>query len=110
METVVVINNDQMGHGDRALGQKILATCLRKLYAACRPTAVILYNAGVKLAQKDAHVAVELRLLHDQGVDILPCGTCADHFEIRDRLFTDTVSNMDEILATINKADKVITL
>ena len=31
MKTVVVINGDQMGHGDRELGRKLLATCLRKL-------------------------------------------------------------------------------
>ena len=110
MDTVVVINNDQMGNGDRRLGQKILATCLRKLYSSCRPAAIILYNAGVKLALKDSHVAVELRFLLDQGVEILPCGTCAEHFGIADQLLTDRLSNMDEILATLHKAKKVITL
>ncbi len=110
MDTIIVINDDQMGTGDRNLGQKLLATCLRKLQGSCKPAAIILYNAGVKLALKDSHVAVELRLLLDQGVEILPCGTCAEHFGIADQLVTDRVSNMDEILATLNGAKKVITL
>jgi len=110
MDTVVVINNDQMGSGDRELGQKTLATCLRKLHTACNPATIILYNAGVKLALKDSYVAVELRLLLDQGVEILPCGTCVEHFGIGDQILTDHLSNMDEILTTLSKAKKVITL
>jgi hypothetical protein len=43
-------------------------------------------------------------------VDILPCGTCVDHFKIRDKLAFQHVSNMDEILATLNAAERVITL
>jgi len=110
MDTVVVINNDQMGPGDQKLGRKILATCLRKLHSACRPTAIVLYNTGVKLALKDSGVAVELRLLLDQGVEILACGTCVEYFGIGDQILTDHLSNMDEILATLDKARKVITL
>jgi hypothetical protein len=110
MSTVYVLNNDQMGHGDRELGLKILATCLRKLNQAKRPAAIVLYNTGVKLALDNSPVAVELRLLHEHGVEILPCGTCAEHFGISDRLFTNRLSNMDEILATLHEATKVITL
>ena len=110
MGTVVVINSDQMGHGDRALGQKLLGTCLRKLANAGRVDAIVLYNAGVQLALRDSHVAVELGLLHEKGVDILPCGTCVDHFGIRDRLMVDHISNMDEILSMLHAASKVITL
>jgi hypothetical protein len=29
MKTIILINQDQMGHGDRPQGQKILATFLR---------------------------------------------------------------------------------
>ena len=110
MKTVIVINNDQMGQGDRDLGRKILGTCLRKLPAFKGLEAVVLYNDGVKLAVKSSELAKELALLSDRGVDILPCGTCVKHFGLEDQLVFDRVSNMDEILATLWSADRVITL
>ena len=110
MGTVIVINNDQMGGGDRELGRKLLGTFLRKLVSFENLEAIILYNAGVRLAVEDSFATVELGLLHEAGVEILPCGTCVKQFGLEDRLFIDRISNMDEILATIQKADKVITL
>lgn len=110
MKTVVVINSDQMGHGDRKLGRKLLATCLRKLGNSKDVEAIVLYNSGVRLATKDSHVAVELGVLHEHGVDILPCGTCVDYYGINDELLFDRISNMDEILAMMHAARKVITL
>ncbi len=110
MGTVIVINTDQMGYGDTELGRKLLGTCLRKLSNADGLDAVVLYNAGVRLATKDSFVAVELGLLHENGVEIIPCGTCVDHYDLQDRMLFDRVSNMDEILATLQSATKVITL
>jgi intracellular sulfur oxidation DsrE/DsrF family protein len=110
MGFVLVINTDQMGHGDRELGHRLLGTCLRKLASADDLETIILYNAGVLLAVKESYAAVELRLLHERGAEVLVCGTCVDHFGIRDRLMVDRVSNMDEILATLRAAGKVITL
>ena len=110
MRTVVVLNRDQMGHGDAELGLKILGTCLRKLVGFTGLEAVLLNNAGVRLARKASPVAVELNFLHDHGVELLPCGTCVDHYGLRGELIVDCVSNMDEILLALHSADKVITL
>jgi intracellular sulfur oxidation DsrE/DsrF family protein len=110
MTTVIVINQAQMGSGDEGLGRKILCTALRKLPSFSDLEAIVLYNNGVKLATKDSFVATELTQLHEHGVDILPCGTCVEHFGLKDQMIFDHVSNMDEILATLAKAEKVITL
>ncbi len=110
MATVMVINQAQMGSGDVELGRKILATCLRKLSALPDLEAIVLYNSGVRLAVKDSFVARELLLLHEQGVDLLACGTCVEHFGLGDKLMVDRPSSMDEILAAMQSADKVITL
>ena len=110
MKTVIIINNNHMGHDDRELGRKILGACLRKLPASGDLEAIVLYNSGVKLAVKGSELAGELVQLHDKGVDILACGTCVEHFDLQDRLVFDRASNMDEILATLHLADKVITL
>ena len=110
MATVIVLNKAQMGSGDDQLGRKILTTCLRKLSAFQDLEAIVLYNAGVKLATKGSPVAQELLLLREQGVDILACGTCVDHFDLGHQLILDHPSSMDDILAAMRSADKVITL
>jgi len=110
MPTVIILNRDQMGDGDADLGRKILTTCLRKIVAIQDLDAIVLYNAGVKLAAKDSHVAVELRQLHDNGVEIMPCTTCVEHFGLVGNLIVDKSCSMDDILVTLRRAEKVITL
>jgi hypothetical protein len=110
MATVVVLNKAQMGGGNEELGRKILATFLRKLGTITDLEGLLLFNGGVQLATKDSPVAAELTLLHDRGVDILVCGTCVEFFGLRDRLLFDPPSNMDAIVAAMNKASKVITI
>lgn len=110
MATVIVINQAQMGSGDEQLGRKILGTCLRKLVSFAGLDAIVLYNSAVTLATKGSFVAAELSTLHERGIDIMPCGTCVDHFRLHGQMLFDRVSNMDEILACLGSADKVITL
>mgnify|MGYP000045518996 CR=1 FL=1 len=110
MKTVVVLNQDQMGHGDRALGQKILATFLRKSLALGSLRAIVLYNSGVRLVTKDSPVLAELAQLHEAGVDIRPCGTCLEALELAASVAVSKPSNMDEIVAELAAAEKVITL
>jgi len=110
MKTVIVLHNETMGQGDTDLGRKILGTCLRKLNRFADLEALVLYNAGVKLATKDSLFAAELHQLHENGVDVFVCGTCIEHYGLRDQLIFEHVSSMDEILATLQAADKVITL
>ena len=110
MKTAIVLNHDGMGHGDRELGLKILAVFLRKSPAIREVHAVILYNSGVKLAVTGSPVLAELHQLHENGVEILPCGTCLDQFGLREQLAVGEVSNMDAIVAELNTVEKVITL
>jgi len=110
MSTVIIFNKDQMGHGDVKFGQKLLGTCLRKLVRIPDLSAIVLYNGGVHLATKDSPVAVELGQLHERGVDLLACGTCVEYYGLKDKLLVEHPSNMDEILACLAEADKVITL
>lgn len=108
MKTVLVLGEDQMGRGDRGLGQKILATMLRKAAAAFRGLeAVVMINAGVKLACDGSPVLVELSQLHDAGVELMPCGTCLAHYGLEPRI--GRVADMDAILREIDRAEKVVT-
>lgn len=108
MDTIVVCSQDQMGHGDRALGQKILGTFLKKAIALPRFSAIVFYNSGVKLVAADSPVLAELRLLEERGVDLVPCGTCLQHFGVAPAV--GNVADMDSILREIGGAAKVVTL
>jgi hypothetical protein len=108
MQTIVVLSQDQMGHGDRELGQRILATFLRKAIALPEFEAILLYNSGVRLVAAGSPVLTELRALEERGVDLVPCGTCLQHFGITPAI--GRVSDMDTILSEMGRAAKVITL
>jgi intracellular sulfur oxidation DsrE/DsrF family protein len=108
MKTVLVLNNDQMGQGDKTLGQKILATFLRKSPVMKNLTAIVFYNNGVKLVVAGSPVLTELTQLHEAGVELRPCGTCLDHYQLTPAV--GRASNMDEIVRELDQAQKVITL
>ena len=108
MDTIVVMNQDQMGHGDRQLGQKILGTFLKKSISLPGFSAIVFYNSGVKLVADGSPVLTELKLLEERGVDLVHCGTCLQHFGITP--VVGKVSDMDTILRELGRAAKVITL
>ena len=108
MHTVVVLNQDQMGHGDRALGRKILGTILKKSIALAGFEAIVFYNSGVRLLAPDSPFLGELRALEERGIDLIPCGTCLTYFGIEPAI--GRVSDMDTILRELDHAAKVITL
>lgn len=108
MDTLIILNQDQMGHGDRGLGQQILATFLKKAIALPHFEAIAFYNSGVKLVGPDSPVLAELRALEERGVDLVPCGTCLKHFGIQPAV--GKIADMDSIVREIGRAAKVLTL
>jgi hypothetical protein len=110
MRTVLVIRSETMGEGDDALGARILQTLLGKLGALAGLETIVLYNGGVKLlAEGSAHLPA-LAALETSGVDVLACGTCVDHFNLRDKLKAGEIGSMDGILAILSRAEKTITI
>ncbi len=107
----IIINCDTMGNGDDVLGKKLIGVFLKKLWAkAVKPDVLILYNSGVKLLAKEAGVMDVMVGLEEAGLEILACGTCLDHYDMRYDVVAGHVSNMEEIVATMTKADKTITI
>ena len=108
MKTVLVLNQDQMGQGDRELGQRVLTTFLQKAIAIEGLEAVLLYNAGVRLVTGESPVLAELKELENRGVDLIPCGTCVQAYAVE--VQAGHVSDMDTIVREMSAAQKVITL
>ncbi|PCJ54282.1 MAG: hypothetical protein COA70_06550 [Planctomycetota bacterium] len=108
MSTLIVIKRTQLGEGDPALGQKVLGTFLRKAIAIDELTTIAFFNSGVQLTTAESPVLAELTMLEERGVDILPCGTCAEHYGITPAV--GKISNMDDIIMEMNRATKIIDL
>ncbi len=106
---VVVIKGDKMGHGDDGLGSILIRAFVNSLKDADQlPTHIILYNTGVKLALKSTDTGESLAALHQLGVEIIVCGTCADYFSIKEQLAVGTISNMYQITKITAEAGHVV--
>jgi selenium metabolism protein YedF len=108
---VLTIPEDMMGRGDRELGTVLIRAFFHTLTeSATLPDVIIFFNTGVRLVVAGSPVVEDLQTLAEQGVEILACGTCLGHFELKDKVAVGQVSNMYTISETLLEAGKVITL
>ena len=109
MSTMFVISSDTLGRGDDGLGRRLMVKFLQQLLTLRpRPDTVAFYNAGVTLLLPSAPVADALKNLEADGVDLIACGTCLDHFKIRSMTAVGRISDMREIVGAMERSDKVI--
>jgi selenium metabolism protein YedF len=110
MKTVMTLHSDRLGRGDDELGARLMESFLRKLWAAERkPDAILFYNTAVQLLAQGAPAADAVRGLAAAGVDLIACGTCIGFFKLEGKLAAGRVSTMDEIVARMTGAERVIT-
>ncbi|MDR3561001.1 MAG: sulfurtransferase-like selenium metabolism protein YedF [Negativicutes bacterium] len=108
---VYLITNNTLGHGSEELGAILIkAFFVSLLECQPLPRALLFLNAGVQLTTEGSPVLSHLKLLADQGVEILSCGTCLDYFSLKERLAIGGVTNMYNIVALMSKAGQAITL
>lgn len=104
---LVLIGSQTLGRGDDQIGTVIMTNFLRFLAELePKPKAIILWNTGVKLAAEDGERTIEklqiqehLRQLQEQGVEILICQTCLDHFGLRDKVVVGKISGMKSFVS-----------
>jgi len=97
--------------GDLKLGEVLMKSFIGTLPQMERQLiAVVLMNEGVKLALYDSSPCDHLKNLENKGVSVLISGTCANYFNVMDQIGSGSISNMLEIIETMNKADKILTL
>ncbi|MEG1544095.1 MAG: sulfurtransferase-like selenium metabolism protein YedF [Tannerellaceae bacterium] len=106
---VVAIRGDVMGAGEEALGRILLRAFINSLKEVDRlPSAIILYNSGVKVALQCTDTAVSLQELEERGVSIIACGTCVDYYELKEQMAVGMISNMYKITKLLSEAGHVI--
>lgn len=108
---VILVPGDTMGRGDSELGAVLIRAFFHTLNEVePRPTTVIFINSGVHLVTESSPIVPDLRSLSDQGVEVLACGTCLNHYGLKDRVVVGQVSNMYTLAETLLRADNVTTL
>ena len=106
---VVVLSSDKMGEGDEELGKVLIKGFIYAITQLDKyPKAVLLYNSGVKLSSEGSDSIEDLKLLEENGVEILSCGTCLNFYNLQDKLKVGQVTNMYSIVEALAGATNII--
>ena len=109
LKTIVSLSADAMGCGDDELGRILMKGFVFALTQLDElPEAILLYNAGAKLAIAGAPTLEDLITLKKAGVRILTCGTCLNHYGIADKLGVGEITNMYSIVEEMRDADRIL--
>lgn len=107
----VVVGTDRMGRGDDLLGSKLLFNFIGTLKELGPELwRLIFLNGGVKLAVEGSESLPALRAFESEGVQILVCGTCLNHFGLLEKKQVGETTNMLDIVTALQLADKVISV
>lgn len=108
---MVMCTTDRIGFGDDELGLKLMISFIKTLKEIGPELwRLVLVNNGVKLAIENAEVLSVLQEYEREGIDILVCGTCLNHFNLLEKKRVGETTNMLDIITSMQLADKVINI
>ncbi|MCF8067531.1 MAG: sulfurtransferase-like selenium metabolism protein YedF [Desulfobacterales bacterium] len=108
---MVMCATDRIGFGDDVLGIKLMVNFLRTLKEMGDELwRLVFVNNGVKLTTDGSEVLEDLKVYESEGLKILVCGTCLDHFNILEKKQVGETTNMLDIVTAMQLADKVINI
>lgn len=74
------------------------------------PARILFYTDGVRLACQGSPVIEPLKSMQSKGVELVLCKTCLDAFHLADQVEVGVVGGMPDILDSLQKASKVVSL
>ena len=108
---LVLVTSAQLGRGDDLLGAKLMVNYLKTLKEMGDDLwQLIFVNGAVKLTIDSSPVLAELLEYEKNGVIILACGTCLEHFQLTAQKKVGASTNMLDIVTAMQLADKVLTI
>jgi selenium metabolism protein YedF len=108
---MVMIATDRMGRGDDDLGSKLLFNFLKTLKEMGPELwRLVFVNNGVKMPIEGSEALPVLKELEGEGVTILVCGTCLNHFNLLEKKKVGETTNMLDIVTAMQLADSVINI
>ena len=106
---VVAVDSGVMGRGSDELGQMLMKGFLFAVGQLPElPKTMLFYNGGARLTCRGSAALEDLKGLEAQGVEILTCGTCLNHYGLTEELAVGGVTNMYSIVEKLAGAGKVI--
>ena len=106
---VVVISSSYMGTGDGELGAVLMKGFIYALSQQDElPKTILFYNSGAKLTCEMSPTLEDLMSLEANGVEILTCGTCLNHYGLTEKLKVGGVTNMYVITEKMMQADLIV--
>lgn len=106
---VVQVSSDAMGNGSDELGRNLMKAFIYALTQQDElPATILFYNGGAHLTCEGSAALDDLKSLASQGVEILTCGTCLNHFGIADTLAVGEVTNMYVICQKLEQASHIV--
>lgn len=96
---VILLASDQLGKGDKDLGEGVLETFFTILKQKEElPVAVFCMNTGVFTLTERSLVSLQLKELEAKGVELLACKTCVDYYEVENQLVAGKISGMAQFI------------
>ena len=109
--TLIQIIHDGMGVADPELQHTLLRKYLLLLQEnQTLPGAICFYTSGVKMVVEGSPVLDVLQSMEAQGVRLIICKTCLDHYGLLSKVRVGIVGGMGDIVSAQMLAAKVITL
>lgn len=106
---VAALSANVMGAGDEKLGKALMKAFIFALTKQdYLPETILCYNSGAYLSCEDSDALEDLKFMASEGVNIMTCGTCLDFYGLKEKLAVGTVTNMYDIVETLENADTVI--
>ena len=103
---VLLVKTQYLGSGDDELGAILMKSFVFSLtQSKPYPSKVIFVNSGVKLTTQNEEVIKNLKVLENESVEIISCGTCLDFYGLKEELKVGIVGNMYDIVDSINNAE-----
>lgn len=107
----ILVKSRLFGEGEEQLGEILMKSFLYTLTEMKGDIKHIIFmNSGVFLTCAGSPVLEHLKVLAEEGVEILSCGTCLDFYNLKDKLEVGSITNMYTAVEILTSAEKSLTI
>ena len=107
----ILIRTNILGYGNDDLGATLMKGFIFTLTQSKPfPKKVMLLNSGVKLTSENEETIKNLKVLEENGVEIVSCGACLDFYNLKESVKVGSIGNMYDIVDSLNKSTNKLTI
>lgn len=109
--TVILFTRNGLGDAPAELQQGLVTKFLTlTLESGELPGKILFYTEGVRLVCEGSAVISQLKEMEKRGVELVICQTCLNFFNLTDKVQVGIVGGMGDILTTLQKAARVLSV